>query len=302
MRFRAPQDTAVTRLSQLDRRWRSRANVWGDRPEIDFAVCRPWRLLGPADLAGVRQLVEAHRDRAWQSKRSLSLRGVEPLQGLFGRRRLAAICSDIVGVPLTAHPMVIEHCHVNLQGRDDRPVDDWHQDYVPFVLVCVIAREGGPAAGEAGSGRLVTKGGAFALEPGDAVVLQGSHVWHMAERVAGGDRITAVLSLAPASLEHVDGSRLFHGRAPYDPAEPIFEQFVAYRRANLRALARRVAACDDDDHRVWLLRRMAFEQARIDEAIGAAPVKGAPPWLPKRRGRPDGAMPSMTRRPYRARA
>lgn len=302
MRFRAPQATAVTRLSQMDRRWRSRANVWGDRPEIDFAACRPWRLLGPADLARVRQLVEAHRDRAWQSARSLSLRGVEPLQRVFGAPRLAAICSATVGVPLAAHPMAIEHCHVNLQGRDDRPVDDWHQDYVPFVLVCVIAREGGPPAGAPGSGRLVTRGEAFALEPGDAVVVQGSHVWHMAERVAGGDRITAVLSLAPAGLERVDGTRLFHGRAPYDPGEPIFAQFVAYRRANLRALARRVVACEDDDHRAWLLRRMAFEQARIDEAIGVAPAKGAPPWLPRRRGRPAGPLPPTGGRRVRSRA
>lgn len=302
MRFRAPHETVVTRLSQLDGRWRTRANVWGDRPEMDFAVCRPWRLLGRSDLARVRTLVEAHRDRAYQSKRSLSLRGVEPLQRLFGAPRLSAIVSDVVGVPLVAHPMAIEHCHVNLQSRDDRPVDDWHQDYVPFVLVCVIAREGGPPAGADGSGRLVTKAGAFALEPGDAVILQGSHVWHMAERVAGGDRITAVLSLAPAGLEHADGTRLFHGRPPFGPDEPIYDQFVAYRRANLRALARRVVACEDDDHRAWLLRRMAFEQARLDEAIGAAPVKGAPPWLPQRRGEPLGPLPPTARRRVRSRA
>lgn len=293
MRFLSPTAPEVTRLSDIDRRWRTRANVWGDRPEIDFAFCRPWRLLETPDLHRIRALVELHRARAWNSARSLSLRGVEPLLALFGERRLAKLCARIAGVDLQAHPMRYEHCHVNLQGSAARPVDDWHQDYVPFVLVVVIAKDGGPPPGEAGSGRLHTRAGAFPLEPGDAVLMQGSHVWHMAEPVVGGDRITAVLSLAPSDLALADGTRIFAGRPPYDPAEPLVEQFVAYRRDNLRALARRVVACEDDDTRAWLLRRMAFEQARIDEAIGAAPVKGAPPWIPKRRGAPA-AQPRST--------
>lgn len=299
MRFHSPSSTAATSLSTLDRRWRSRANVWGDRPTIDFAFSPPWRLFEAEDLARVRQLIEAHRAQAYASERSLSLRGVEPLQAIFGDRRLARICSRIAGVGLMAHPMRYEHCHVNLQGSSARPVDDWHQDYVPFVLVVVIARSGGPPPGEPGSGRLITRHGAFDLAPGDAVLMQGSHVWHMAEPVVGGDRITAVLSLAPADLAHVDGTRIFAGRPPYDPAEPLAEQFVAYRRANLRRLARLVIACDDDDHRSWLLHRMAFEQARLDEATGAAPARGAPPWLPRRRGAPGLSMPYHTVRSRR---
>lgn len=289
MRFRAPTDPAVTRLSDVDRRWRTRANVWGDRPEIDYAVSAPWRLFGPPELAAVRSLVEQHRHLAWRNARALTLRGIEPLCRLFGAPRLAAICSELAGLPLAAHPMRFEHCHVNLQAADDdAPVDGWHQDYVPFVLVCVIARDGGPPPGEVGSGRLVTRdAGAFALEPGDAVLMQGSHVWHMAERVVGGDRITAVLSLAPAGLDLVDGTRVFRDRPPYHPDEPLPAQCAAYRRANLRALARMAVDCEDDDRRAWLLRRMAFEQARLDEATGAAPARGAPPWIPQRRGAPS---------------
>lgn len=268
MRFLAPRATEVTPLSTIDERWQTRRNVWGDRPEIDFAYCRPWQLLGRRDIRRVADLVETHRHRAWHGARSLSLRGVEPLLALFGQPRLARLCSRIAGAPLRAHPMRLEHCHVNLQATSARPVDDWHQDYVPFVLVIVIAKSGGPPSGTAGSGRLVTPREAFSLEPGDAILMQGSHVSHMAEPVVGGDRITAVLSLAPASPTHVDGTRVFGDRPPYDPSEPLAEQFLAYRRGNLERLAHRVARCRDDDARAALIRRMAFEQARIDEARG----------------------------------
>ncbi len=121
----------------------------------------------------------------------------------------------------------------------ERPVDKFHFDYVPFVFVTMLRKvrdgrepNGWVRAGECeptyqrnhdvqargdDTGKLVLQpsdgeqqGGkiALALEPGESVLLQGAHVLHQANQSQLGCRVSLVTSLAPASVLLPDTTRV----------------------------------------------------------------------------------------------
>ena len=263
LRFVTPPSVAVHRLSQLSDDWRAQPNLHGDHPEIDFGCCEPFRCLSDEDLARVRVLVEEHRHKALTTSRSTSLRGVEALNALFGTAALEKIVSDIVGADLCAHPMKIEHAHVNLQTKSatDAAVDDWHQDYVPFVFIFMISRDASD-----NTGALRTRGfGDHILSEGEAIIVQGSHVEHRADACSSGERITVVTSLAPRTIDYRDMTRVKRGAVVYSEDDRLPEQAAKYRWARIRARAAKIATLSDDASSVDIDRELAelrFEHER----------------------------------------
>lgn len=252
-------------------------NQHGDLAGIDFAVSEPLRCLSDEALGTIRGIVEAHRGKAFTNARSTSLRGVEELQQLFASPSLEDLLSTIAGARLRIHPMGLEHAHVNLQSRRDAPVDDWHIDYVPFVCVFMIACDDGQG------GALRTRHhGAYTLRPGEAVLLQGSHVEHRADAATNGERITLVTSLVPADPWYRDVTRVRRGALPYSPDEPLADQAATYRRTRIHERAQQIA-----DGSAWTRGRFAdeldalsFERERWAEAAllphdPAAPLRPA---------------------------
>lgn len=238
-------------------------NHRGDIPEIDFAVAGPFRLLGDDDIQRVREVIQAHRAWAFTNARSTSLRGIPALTELFDDARLPAVLTRIVGVELALHPMRLERAHVNLQTRSDKPVDDWHIDYVPFV--CVVMIDGDPSAG----GMLRTRmHGDYALGPGEAILLQGAHVEHRAESVTSGERMTVVTSLIPADLSFTDTTRVIRDLLPYAPSEPLAVQAATYRKNRIAQRTRRIGRALDDAALTHEMEALMFEFERWREAAG----------------------------------
>ena len=83
------------------------------------------------------------------------------------------------------HPVPYELAHVNIQkGVQDRPVDDWHHDSTPWVLVSLLTdhlQDPGGALYVRGADKKVRR--SKMARPGEATLMQGSHVSHLAQQV-----------------------------------------------------------------------------------------------------------------------
>lgn len=245
LNFQRPKDLPVSRFSDLKPEWKTITNSFGDLPEIDYACCEPFHCLDQDSLKAVKKVVEENRHLAYANERAITLRGVQQLQKWFGCEDLERVVSEIAGVELIAH-LEQDYAHVNLQaapkdGEEDTrtAVDDWHYDYVPFVFITMISKTPG-----AEGGKLCTDFGDFALEEGESILVQGSHVKHMAEKANDGNRITLIVSFAPKSLDYRDTTRIFPNNLPYSPTEPLGEQAMQHRFSRLSRQAARLAACD----------------------------------------------------------
>ena len=244
IRYRFPDNIESIPLSARNPDWRTTANDSGDFPEWDFAMCRPFQVLDEDDLAYFRKIIEAKKDQAFVSKRSITLRGEPELCRLTGTPALESVVSKIAGVKLKAHPIVIERAHVNFQnvsGKQDafasdrKGVDDWHYDYMPFVFIIMIHK-----SADAEGGRLHTDYDTVSLRPGEGVLLQGSHVKHFAEKATSGNRITMVVSFMMDTLELKDTTRILAGQPPFSPDEPIEALALKHRYDRLRGQCQRL--------------------------------------------------------------
>lgn len=166
--------------------------------------------------------------------------------------------SDVVGIDLVhVHDYEVGHTNIQLghKGRegvrelsdtptlplppserlepsqyDNRMVDDWHFDQVPFVAVLMLSdtngMEGGETAVMARDGtRDVVPGPSF----GKVAVLQGSKVKHAALRALNcPERITLVLSLRPRDVFVEDSTNLSNGR-DHDDWDSVGKSWLDYR-------------------------------------------------------------------------
>jgi|GEM_PF-2959074 len=269
LNFQLPKDLAVSRFSDLKPGWEKVENSFGDLPEIDYAFCQPFRCLDQESLEAVKEVIEESRHLAYSNPRAVTLRGLPQLQKWFSCAELEKVVSEIAGVELTAH-LALEYAHVNFQavsddGEEDTrvAVDDWHYDYVPFVFISMISKTPG-----AEGGKLCTDFGDFALEAGESVLVQGSHVKHMAEKAKDGNRITLIVSFAPKSLDYRDTTRVLPGQLPYSPLEPLGEQAIQHRFSRLSRQASRLAACDpirDQEQVASILEMLKDEYQRWEQ-------------------------------------
>lgn len=273
LNFQLPKDLPVSRFSDLKPGWESMENAFGDLPEIDYACCQPFHCLDQESLKAVKEVIEENRHLAYANERAVTLRGVPQLQKWFGCEDLERVVSEIAGVELIAH-LELDYAHVNFQavpeeGEEDTrtAVDDWHHDYVPFVFISMISKTPG-----AEGGKLCTDFGDFALEEGESILVQGSHVKHMAEKANDGNRITLIVSFAPKSLDYRDTTRIFPNHLPYSPTEPLGDQALQHRFSRLSRQAARLAACDpkrDQTQIASILDVMRDDSQRWEELIQA---------------------------------
>lgn len=249
IRYRLPEKIESIPLSATNPDWRATPNGYGDFPEWDFALCRPFRILDQDDLTYLREMIEAKQHKAFTNKRAITLRGDPDLCRLTGTPALEAVVSSIAGTALKAHPIIIERAHVNFQriaAQKDafaairKQVDDWHYDYMPYVLVIMISK-----SADTTGGRLITDHSAMDLDPGEGILMQGSHVKHMAEKAASGNRITLVVSFMMDTPELKDTTRILAGQPPFSPDEPIEALALQHRYHRLRRQCRRLLDTTD---------------------------------------------------------
>ncbi|MGY0218161.1 hypothetical protein ACWJJH_12390 [Endozoicomonadaceae bacterium StTr2] len=246
--FNKPEQAKVARLSDFNPDWQHISNPYGDLPDIDYAYCEPFSLLPRGSCQAIEQVIHFYQHLRFISDRAITLRGTPQLKEWFSCRELKHIVSGLAGVPLKAHTIPIEQAHINLQLEDDsrenhyrNAVDNWHFDYVPFVLICMISRHT-----EAPGGRICTSSREFELDPGEAILMQGSHVRHMAEKSSDNHRVTLVVSFVPDSIDHVDMTRVDRHHLPYGNHEPLFEMAVQSRFDRIRKQMLRLSCLETD--------------------------------------------------------
>lgn len=180
----------------------------------------------PQALTALNDIVDKHLDQVQRTPRSTFLRGVAAMEPVLDLSRLARICSSLIGIPVRPHALQREWTHVNVQLEvQDRPVDVFHYDYVPFVFVTMLRKVPGDGTGAlvldlgGGSGKDKDEGNEVEegkrdhflpvrLAVGESVLVQGSHVRHQANQSLAGCRVSLVVSLMPASILHVDMTRV----------------------------------------------------------------------------------------------
>ena len=274
LNFSFPNKQDIKRLSELDPNWRSKKNVFGDLPQIDYACCRPFKCLDKDSIEAIKSVINSYRHEAYSNKRAITLRGIPKLQSWFSSSELEKVVSNLVGVDLIASPLTLEHAHVNLQTASEDhfadtrvAVDDWHYDYVPFVFITMISKsENGQG------GRLCTEFGDFDLKEGESILVQGSHVKHMAEKANDGNRITLITSFSPKSLDFTDMTQVFPHELPYAPSESLYDQALALRFSRLARQSARIASCDpvrDRNELKHYLACMEDDSFRLNKLLDA---------------------------------
>lgn len=118
---------------------------------------------------------------------------------------------------------------------DDRPIDDWHHDCMPFVAVLMLSDTTGMLGGETA---IRAKDGSTHVVPGPAlgkvVVMQGQKLLHAALRsVNCPERIAFATSLRPRDPMVPDASTLRNMVKQSNLAE-LRSQYSKYRLENLQ--------------------------------------------------------------------
>ena len=175
----------VIKLSELNgENWKDMRNRFGDHRMTDFALTEPFQLFTPESANVLREIA----DKAYfgphkysTERTSACVRGCPELVNIMGekerRTELERIVSAFTGQNMKMVPITYEHSHTNVQREpQDKPVDNWHQDSMPYVMVTILTEH----SKDPGGSLLVKKEGEFGKEyrcklktPGEAVFMQG---------------------------------------------------------------------------------------------------------------------------------
>ena len=153
--------------------------------------------------------------------------------------------SRIVGHRLKIHPIIFERDHVNVQSDvQDKPIDNWHQDSTPFVLVTILTQHADDSGGSLLVRARQEDGNILRAKlkyPGQAILMQGSHIWHCAQESAKGKRLTMVTSF------YVDETKVYDSTSirialQYSPPLATLTQFVNHVLRRLVRCTRELGA------------------------------------------------------------
>lgn len=251
----------TTKLSDIHGQdWRDYVNSYGERPHVNFAFCEPFQLMDSHSAGLVRACVERQygTEHEYSTARTpCCIRACEELVGAMSaipvRREIERIVSMLAGVPLRMHYIEFDRAHVNVQRTvQSKPVDDWHQDSTPFVLITVLTDHTDDTGGQV----LVRRKGqndavdtVKCARPGSAIFMQGSHIWHCAQQSNKGYRQSMVTSFVAESPFVYDSTSL-RASLMYSPPAACVEQFLkhALQRINHNAadLATKLRALNDE--------------------------------------------------------
>ena len=202
------EGVSVIRLSEIHgKSWRDTENKRGVKPAVDFALSEPFQLLTPESARRLKAAADAELGGAheYSTKRTAAcVRGARALEELVASigPELEDLATELVGNGLRMrllNPM--DNAHLNVQ-RDvqSHPVDNWHQDSTPFVLVTILTDHTDDPGGHLivrpsllDSTHDATRNWKLST-PGQACFMQGSHIWHMAQQSEIGERFTLVTS------------------------------------------------------------------------------------------------------------
>jgi len=244
LRVRSDLPSHTTKLSDIHGEgWRDIQNAFDERPNINFAFCEPFQLFDDDSVSKLIENVEAAYDSPWEystERTSACVRGYEPLEKLVESVRFALEekMSRIVGRSMRVHPITFERAHVNVQrAAQTKPVDNWHIDSTPFVLVTVLTNHEDDAGGSLLVQTTKNEGGgqvcAKLKRPGQAMLMQGSHMWHCAEASRTGRRLTMVTSFF-CDAPNVYDTTSVRIALLYSPPLSTLTQYIAHVLGRIR--------------------------------------------------------------------
>ena len=281
------ENISITRLSQLiptnekstPPTWKKLKNQWNDTPSSDYAFSVPFQCFTQKSANQFKKICETyyHSNNEYHTERtSACLRGCKKLeQAVFKcKKGLELVASKLVGIPLKLHNMNYEWAHINVQRTvQSNPVDNWHQDSMPYVLVTVLTNhvedEGGSLVvrpivhdeieysnnnsnSNSNSNSISNEKPFHELPknllmcklkyPGESVLVQGSQIWHKAEPSQIGERLTMVTSFVPESCYVYDSSSI-RIAVQYTPPSKCIHQFLNHVMLRLK----RVQKNDESD-------------------------------------------------------
>ena len=286
---RPPQITRLSQLMPPSTHYTQLTNQWDEPPVADFAFSAPFQCFTPDSALHLKRICYTHYHTHHEystARTSACLRGVPEIeQAIFScKTKLEELASRLVGLPLQLHPMNYEWGHVNVQRQaQTNPVDNWHQDSMPFVLVTVLTNHQHDTGGT-----LVVKPPRCAghdhpvkcklQRPGESILMQGSQLWHLAEPSATGERLTLVTSFVPVSCLVYDASSI-RIAVQYTPPVECIEQFLSHAMARFNqvppnagsaAVTREINKVIQAKHEIQWVLGYGNNGGTRDQVLGAA--------------------------------
>lgn len=174
---------------------------------------------------------------------------------------------------MKVHPIVYERAHVNIQRvAQTVPVDNWHVDSTPFVLVTVLTDHEDDTGGsllvrttkcEVGEVRTKLK------RPGQAILMQGSQIWHCAEASRKGKRLTMVTSFFCDSPSVYDTTSIRIALL-YSPPLPTLTQYIEHALGRIKrgadALLRKIVQDEKGDDSRDIALVLCLEISKLRDA------------------------------------
>jgi hypothetical protein len=222
--------------------WRTLRNRYHDPVQVDFALSEPFEIFTPEFASKVLASTKASLGSKfnWATKRTSNcVRGApEVVQAMLAiKTRLEDCMSRLVGLPMRYTGIMDECSHVNTQlAVQDHPVDNWHQDSTPFVLVTILTEHSADPGGHLQVRRKGEHDTPYRCKlnsPGQGILMQGSQIWHMAEQSRIGERFTLVTSFH-VDLPHVYDPLSLRATLGYGDPLVVIPQYLSHILTRLR--------------------------------------------------------------------
>ena len=227
--------------------------------ETITAVACAHRLFTPEAVATLQDIctrLEEHADDSdWIiSRRTRAVTTLSPfINAMMNSRRFLLTISRIAGVPLVPYPMLNARSQINYfypkPEHEQQQLGMWHTDGTNYVLNIVLTRSSDYTGGEFVFHNSTVESfdalnhrtfeTAPLIEPGDALFIYGSRLFHGVRPVSTGRRMSLVLSFhCPYARE--DSNQFWH-LASDDGIPATIPNWLKLRWALQRSAARQFA-------------------------------------------------------------
>jgi len=194
----------------------------------DIESFKTFPLLTNESISILLRIIETHKDKIQSNKRTANyIRGLgyhsSFIRDLCYHQEMLLYLQKITGLDLVPHYLFSNIGHINIGLPNEKDVDDWHYDSVPYVLIILISEPenftGGRLEYEL-DGHIQQ---VYFPIAGSAFFMKGSSIKHHVTRVCSGKRISLINSYIDKKNPHDETIlKTFEH-------EPCFSKEIKYR-------------------------------------------------------------------------
>ena len=266
------QSSKIYKLSNYFSNWNKIKNDNGISPSLDLAHTDKFQI-NDNFYQTMFEFYQKYKNTAQYGQRSLTIRNIEEIEHYLRHvSNIEEFISNKVGEEFILHPMKSELYLYNLTPplKVQKNIDNWHYDYMPFVLVYMIEKS------HQSSGNLILDiNGDFKkinLGVGEGIFMQGSQIKHLAKRCVEGNRTTLVLSFIPKNILIPDNTYITRNMEPYHKNENLSSQYREYKLKRIEKLKNKLKYimndnnASDDDHNN-ILKALKEEERNLTSLV-----------------------------------